>query len=97
MAFAGCGKSGKGNTQAGAAGMDVMKFREAFPSPTPEQQQNIIKVTQNVRYRLFPDALEALDKLNADASLTEAQKKAVNDMLEGIKQAMTNAPAAPSQ
>jgi hypothetical protein len=95
LAFAGCSKSNKPVAQHGA--VDIMKFRQAFPTPTPDQQNNISKVTQGVRYRLYPRALEALDKLNADPSLTDAQKKAVSDMIEGINQAMTNAPAPPAQ
>ena len=76
--------------------MDLAKFSEAFPTPTPEQQQYVAKASQGIRYRMYPDALAALDQLSADASLTDAQKKAVNDLIEGIKQALTNAPAAPA-
>ena len=97
LAFAGCGKSEKPTTPAGQAGIDIVKFRQAFPNPTPDQQQCIAKVAQGVRYRLYPNALENLTKLSADASLTDAQKKVVNDMTEGVKQAMANAPATPAQ
>jgi hypothetical protein len=34
----------------------------------------------------------ALEKLASDPALTEPQKKAVNDLLHGVKQTMTNAP-----
>ena len=97
LAFAGCGKSSKSGAERISASMDVSKFSEAFPTPTPEQQQSITKVSQGVRYRMYPEALAALDQLSADASLTDAQKKAVNDLIEGIKQALTNTPAAPTQ
>ena len=97
LAFAGCGKSDKAGAQRVTTGIDIQKFRQAFPTPTPEQQQNIAKVSQGIRYRLYPAALESLSQLSADASLTDAQKKAVSDLAEGIKQAVANTPAAPAQ
>jgi len=97
LAFAGCGKSEKPSTQAGPPAMDVMKLRQAFQNPTPDQQQCVSKVAQGIRYRMYPTALENLTKLSADSSLTDAQKKIVNDMLEAVKQAMTNPPAIPAQ
>jgi len=95
LAFAGCGKSAKPTVQGTTAAVDMPKFQQAFPSPTPEQQSNISKVQQSVRYGLYPDALAALDKLAGDAALSEAQKKAVNDMIEGVKQAIAKLPTAP--
>jgi hypothetical protein len=97
LAFAGCGKSDKAGAQQSSPAMDFTKFRTEFPSPTPEQQQVIAKVSQGIRYRLYPDALAALAQLSGDASLTEAQKKAVGDLAAGLSQMMTNAPAAPTQ
>jgi hypothetical protein len=97
LVFAGCGKSDKNSAQAGAARMDLAKFTQAFPSPTPEQQGSLAKVNSGVRYRLYPDALAGLEALASDPALTEPQKKAVADLIAGITQAMTNAPAAPGQ
>jgi hypothetical protein len=97
LAFAGCGKSDKAAAQPTSAAMEFTKFRQAFPAPTPEQQQAIAKVSQGIRYRLYPDAIAALAPLSGDASLTDAQKKAVDDLAAGLNQMMTNAPAAPTQ
>jgi hypothetical protein len=97
LAFAACSKSEKAGAQQPSAAMDFTKFRQAFPTPTPEQQQVIAKVSQAIRYRLYPDAVAALAQLSGDASLTDAQKKAVNDLAAGLSQMMTNAPAAPTQ
>jgi len=95
LAFAGCGKSGKAAGEQPTAAMDFAKFREAFPTPTPEQQQAVAKVFQGIRYRLYPDAIAALEQLSGDASLTDAQKKAVNNLTEGLKRMTANAPAPP--
>jgi len=97
LALAGCGKSDKAGAQQPSAAMDFTKFRQAFPAPTPEQNQVIAKVSLGIRYRLYPDALAALAQLSGDASLTDAQKKAVSDLAGGLSQMMTNAPAAPTQ
>ena len=99
LALTGCGKSEKAaaQPQATSPAMDFTKFRQSFPNPTPEQQQVIAKVSQAIRYRLYPDAVVALSQLSGDASLTDAQKKAVNDLAAGMSQAMTNAAAAPAQ
>ncbi len=94
LALAGCGKSDQNQAQRVPAMMDLPKFQQAFPSPTPEQQTSLEKVISGVRYRLYPEALAALDKLSADPSLNDAQKKAVNDMIQGIKQTLSPAPAS---
>ena len=73
------------------------KFQQAFASGTPDQQANVTKVSSSVRYGLFPDALAALEKLSSDPALTEPQKQAVSNMVEGIKVAIAKAPATPPQ
>jgi hypothetical protein len=97
LVLAGCGKSDKNASQAGTGGMDLVKFTQAFPSPTAEQQQELAKVTSGIRYRLYPDAMAALEKLSGDATLTDPQKQAVADLMKGVEKVMTNAPAAPTQ
>src|ERR1039457_5985614 len=97
LAFAGCGKSDKSTAQHIPATMDVAKLQQAFPSPTPGQQSALGKVQQSVRYGLLPDALASLDKLASDPSLTEPQKKAVSDMIEGVKQARAKTVTAPAK
>ena len=96
LACAGCGKSNQNAVTSGPQ-MDLAKFTQAFPSPTPEQQTGIANISNDIRYRLYPKALEGLDALAADTSLTEQQKKAVADMIAGIQHAMTNEPAAAPQ
>ena len=97
VAFAGCGKPASTQGQAPTAVMNIAKFQEAFPSPTPAQQSNIDKMRMAVRYGTYPEALAALDNLAGDAALTEPQKKAVSDMIESIKQTQAKKAAAPAQ
>ena len=97
FACAGCGKSDKGNAQSIPASMDLAKFSQAFTSPTPEQQNCLAKVKEGVRYQLYPKAMEGLDALVGDATLTEPQKKAVNDMIQGVKAAIAKSATGPAQ
>lgn len=97
LALIGCGKSGSSTAQKVPGTIDMPKFQQAFASGTPDQQANVTKVSSSVRYGLFPDALAALEKLSSDPALTEPQKQAVSNMVEGIKVAIAKAPAAPPQ
>jgi hypothetical protein len=97
LAFVGCGKSSSTGGSVDQVRMDFPKFKEAFPSPTPAQQSHIEKLGNAVRYRLYPDALDALGALDGDSSLTEPQKKAVAAMIEVIKKSMANSATPPAQ
>ena len=93
LAVAGCGNSNDAGGRAMPQAIDLPKFQQAFPAPTPAQQEIISKISEGVRYGLYPQALAALDKLAADANLTDPQKKALNDLVGGIKQTMQTTPA----
>jgi hypothetical protein len=95
LAFAGCGGSDKAGDRGMPQAIDLAKFQQAFPAPSATQQDSIGKVSEGVRYGLYPEALAALDKLAADPALTEGQKKAVTDLVQGIKETTAKA-AAPA-
>jgi hypothetical protein len=97
LALVGCGKSGKSTAQSVPGTIDMPKFQQAFASGTRDQQADVTKVSSSVRYGLYPDALAALEKLSSDPALTEPQKQAVTNMVEGIKVTIAKAPAAPPQ
>ncbi len=98
IALAGCGKSSEPAPGAANSPMvDLMKLTEAFQTATPELRGSVDKIRMGVRYSNYPEALVELDKLASDANVTEPQKKAVNDVIEQLKKALsamaTNAPA----
>ena len=97
LAVGGCGKSDSVGNRGLPPTMDLPKFQQAFPAPTPAQQSNIDKASESVRYGLYPQALAALDKLAADSALTEPQKKAVSDLVAGIKQTLAKVPTPPAR
>ena len=98
LPLAGCGKSKTeaAPTQPDPPVMQLPKLSEAFVSPSSAQQPLVAEAYRSVRYSQYPQALAALDKLASDPSLTEPQKKAVNDLIQSIKQAMAQAPAPPA-
>ena len=95
----GCGKpkTDASQTQPDAPVMLLPKLSEAFVSPSPAQQPLVAEAYRSVRYSQYPQALAALDRLARDPALTEPQKKAVNDLVQSIKQAMAQAPAPPAR
>ena len=97
LAFVGCGESKSVGNRGLPPAVDLPKFLQAFPSPTPSQQSNIARASEGVRYGLYPNALAALDKLAADPALTEAQKNAVSNLVAGIKHTMAKTPTPPAQ
>ncbi len=83
LALCGCSKSA--STDPKLSQNPAVRFTAAFPTPTPELQASINKINLGLRYGQYPEAIVELDKMANDASLTEAQKKAVNDMIEEVK------------
>jgi len=97
LATAGCGKASKPQPTAATALMDMGKLQETFQPPSPEFQNSLTKLRFAIRYGQFDAALAELDKLAHSASLTEPQKKAVDDKVEQVKQAIAStAPKPPA-
>jgi len=97
LALAGCGKSGNGGASSVPAKMDFANFQKAFPAPAPGQLACIREASDGIRHQQYPGALAALEKLASDPALTAPQMKAVNDMIQGVKEAMAKAPAPAPQ
>lgn len=66
--------------------VDLPAFGQAFSGAPPEVQSQAIQVRSAFRYSLYPKAVEELDKLAAMPGLTDAQKKAVADLTDQVKQ-----------
>jgi hypothetical protein len=96
LALAGCGKSSEPQPSATAGAIDIGKLQQAFPTASPEVQNGFDKIRFAVRYRQLPLALAELDKIARMPGLTDAQKKAVNDLIEQVKQTMNAAAAKPA-
>jgi hypothetical protein len=91
LAFAGCSKSNEGAAGGAASGPDYTSLAKSFTGATGDVQVGLDKIKTALRYSDYPTALSELEKLAANSSLTEPQKKAVGDMIQQIKTAVAGA------
>jgi len=95
LALTGCKKK---DTSGGASDNPMgalIKMQQAiYPAP-PEVQASMEKVAFGIRYRQYETAMPELDKIAANPSLTDPQKKAVNATIESLKKAMAAPPPTP--
>jgi hypothetical protein len=73
-------------------GIDMPKLNEALSTASAEAKAALADVQFGIRYNDYPKALQALNKLAATSGLTDAQKKAINDMIEQVKTAIAKPP-----
>jgi len=99
LVLAGCSKAPDVSEQMEISGvkLDVPKLQQAFATDKPELQAGVSKAVMNIRYGQYDQALAELQKLGAVPTLTEPQKKLVNDLVEQVKQLAAKAPAKPPQ
>lgn len=74
----------------------VAQLRKALINASPEVQSNLYSgVAYGIRYGNFIGAAGALDQIGSNPSLNDQQKKAVNEVIELLKQAIQNQQNAP--
>ena len=76
-------------------GVDWPKLDSDFRDSDPAVQAAAATIKRSILYRQFPKALTDLERLSANPSLTEAQKKTLSDLHEQTQQVMAKAAAAP--
>ncbi len=90
LGLAGCGKPKPTSlppATANGATLDMQALAQALASsPSPEVKAAFGDFYSQLRYSQYGQANADLDKIAADPSLTEAQKKAVADAKEQLKQ-----------
>jgi hypothetical protein len=95
---AGCKKADNAPPQAGSGqGFDMAKLREAFPSPTPDVNDSLAKLSRDMRYASYDLALQDLAGLASNPALTDPQKQAVSSATDQVKQMQAAAPPKPAQ
>jgi hypothetical protein len=75
--------------------VDLAKFQQAFASASPELQSSVSKVPLSIRYGQYAEAVAQLEKIANSPSLTEQQKKVAAEVLEQLKQVVSQSPAKP--
>jgi hypothetical protein len=70
--------------------VDLPKLDTAFTNASPDVQASAALVKQYLRYAELPKALAELGHLATNSTLTENQKRVVNDLTEQTKQVIAN-------
>ena len=99
MTLTGCKKEDhQGSAQQfHGVNVDWPKLETEFAKAGQDVQDSLNLAKRFLRYAQFPQALMELDKLSNNPSLTDSQKKLVNDLIQQTKQEVTKAPAQPGQ
>ena len=94
LALTGCKKKDASGGSSDNPMSALIKMQQAiYPAP-PEIQASMEKVAFGIRYRQYETAMPELEKIAANPTLNDAQKKAVNDTMEALKKAMAAPPSA---
>ncbi|HWY74436.1 MAG TPA: hypothetical protein VN281_02405 [Verrucomicrobiae bacterium] len=90
LGLTGCGKSNSSSPPpptANGATLDVGKLLQTLASSTsPDVKKGSTDLYLAMRYSDYDKAGAALEKIAADPSLTDVQKKAVSEAQEQVKQ-----------
>ena len=76
--------------------VELYKLDQAFTNAPLEIAEVKNDAIQNIRYGLHEKAFMALDKLASNPGLTDQQKKAVNEIIDQMKQVVAKSPPAPA-
>jgi hypothetical protein len=97
LAESGCGQRQKAPqpTIINGVKVDLAKFQQAFTTASPEIQSSAFKVPMSIRYGQFAEAVAELEKLTNNAALTEQQKQVATDVLQQLKQVLSQPQAKP--
>jgi hypothetical protein len=74
--------------------VDVPKLQKALETAGRDVVSDLNHIKYGLRYKRYPDALEALDKLMELPSLTDGQKQIVSEVIEQVKHVAKSQEAA---
>src|SRR5512146_2732366 len=99
LAEAGCGQRQKAPepTIINGVKVDLAKFQQAFVGVSADLQSSAVKVPMSIRYGQYGEAVAELEKLSANAALTEPQRKVAAEVLEQLKQVVKQSQAKSAQ
>lgn len=97
LAFTGCSKSVKPPADAPPTRVpiDLPGLRDAFAAASPQVQAIATRAVKDIQTDNWAAAGAELEKLGANSSLTDDQKKIVREVLEQLKANMARQPAPP--
>jgi hypothetical protein len=84
-----------GTVQMAGVNLDLPKLDTEFQNATPEVQTTVIQIKTLFRGGRLAQMIKELDKLGNNPSLTEPQKKVINDLIGQLGQVMAKIPTPP--
>jgi len=75
--------------------LDLPKLDTEFQNSTPEVQTAVIQIKTLFRGGRLAQMVKELDKLGNNPSLTESQKKLINNLIGQLGQVMAKIPTPP--
>ena len=94
LAFSGCGKKAPqipAAYEVSGVKVDMPKLQQAFAGAGKDLQPDVAWTEYNIRRGQYVEALTSLDKLVNNPNLNDAQKNAVNEVIEEMKQVINKA------
>ena len=94
LAFTGCGKKAPqipAAYEVSGVKVDMPKLQQAFAGADKDLQADVAWTEYNIRRGQYVEALTSLDKLVNNPNLNDAQKNAVNEVIEEMKQVINKA------
>ncbi len=99
IACAGCKKGDagppQGTVQMAGVNIDLPKLDTEFQNASPEVRSSVVQVKTLFRGGRLAQMVKELDNLSKNPSLTESQKKLVNDLIGQVGQVMAKIPTPP--
>jgi len=84
-----------GTIQMAGVAVDLPKLDTEFQNASPEVQTAVTQIKMLYRGGRFARMITELDKLSNNPSLTEPQKKLINDLIGQMAKVMAKIPGAP--
>jgi hypothetical protein len=101
LAAPGCGKkepppppTPEGGTRIYGIDLDVPRFEQEFTTASPELQRVVQQIKRDCRTYRWQRVGATLEKLGADPTLTDSQKKAVADLADAVRRVVEKQAAA---
>lgn len=86
-----------GTIQQYGVAVDLPKLDTAFPNASPGVQAAVMQVKNAYQRGQLPRMIMELDKLGNNPSLSEPQKKLVNDLIEQMRQVIAKSTSPAGQ
>jgi hypothetical protein len=93
----GCGEGQKAPqpTMINGVKVDLAKFQQVFQDAGPELRNGVRKISTSIRYGQYSVAVAEVDRIVNSSGLTQPQKQVAAEVLEQLKQVVSQSQTKP--